>query len=393
MDKVAEYGIAAHWAYSEAKRYSKEDEQFEIAKNLKWYADLLKLSKDEDEINNAENYVETIKNDLLDANVYVFTPKGEVIELPKGSTPLDFAFRIHTDIGIKCVGSLVNNKIVPLTHELQTGDIVSVKTNKNSLGPTVGWLKIAKSQHAKHKIKGYLNKLNREDLIQTGKSLLETELPEKLLLALTPQFIAKSYEKNGISTLEELYLEIGKGNISVNSLNNKLTPQDNSIEAFLQKQVESTQKMLIQTETGLYVDGLTNPAIKIAQCCCPISGDPIIGYVSKMGGGIIVHRKDCKSILNLEKMRLIDVLWVQNKTNYKYTSKLIINCNNNNHILSDVVQTINGNGNSIAEVHSVSQTNFVLLIQVKIVVSDLQSLNVLITKINNLPDVFQVDRK
>src|SRR5690606_3579089 len=151
MDKVAEDGIAAHWAYKESKVYSKEKEQFEIASKLKWCADLLKLTEDNDDKESSQEFIDTIKTDILSANVYVFTPKGEVIELPAGSTPIDFAYRIHTDVGHRMVGAIVNGRIVTLDHTLQTGDVVSIKTNKNSSGPSDDWLKIAKSPHARHK--------------------------------------------------------------------------------------------------------------------------------------------------------------------------------------------------------------------------------------------------
>ena len=182
MDKVAEYGIAAHWAYKENKIYSKDKEQFEIAERLNWYGDLLKFTNDEDDNNNsAEMFVRTVKEDILDANVYVFTPQGKVIELLKGATPIDFAYRIHTDIGHKMVGSKVNNRIVPLSYSLKTGDIVSIITNKQSIGPSEDWLNIVQSSHAKNKIRSYLNKRNKSDYISSGKSMIERELSSQRL--------------------------------------------------------------------------------------------------------------------------------------------------------------------------------------------------------------------
>ena len=195
MDQVAEFGVAAHWAYKENKTYSKEREQFEIAQKLKWYGELMKMTEDSDETEGtAEEFVGTVKGDILDANVYVFTPKGEVIELPKGATPIDFAYRIHTDIGNKMVGANVNNRIVTLDYELNTGDIVSVKTNKSSYGPSEDWLKIAKSSHAKHKIKSFLNKQNRDNLIQLGKDQLDREMTaQKVDGSIDDQFAKKHF--------------------------------------------------------------------------------------------------------------------------------------------------------------------------------------------------------
>src|SRR5690606_31721752 len=237
MDKVAEDGIAAHWAYKENKVYSKEREQFEIASKLKWYAELLKIAEDkDDQAGTSQEFVDTVKTDIFSANVYVFTPKGEVIELPHGSTPIDFAYRIHTDVGHKMVGAIVNGRIVTLDHELQTGDVVSIKTNKNSSGPSEDWLKIAQSPHARHKIKGFINKGNQEITLSTGKELLEKELIlNKRDDILDDEWVEKNFEKSGIETLNELYLEIGKGNISTKTVMNRLIP-------------EITKEMLIQRQ-------------------------------------------------------------------------------------------------------------------------------------------------
>ncbi|NCC69360.1 MAG: bifunctional (p)ppGpp synthetase/guanosine-3',5'-bis(diphosphate) 3'-pyrophosphohydrolase, partial [Clostridia bacterium] len=200
----------------------------------------------------AEEFVDTIKGDILDANVYVFTPKGEVIELPKGATPIDFAYRIHTDIGHKMVGAIVNNRIVPLEYELNTGDIVSVKINKNSYGPSEDWLKIVKSSHARHKIKGFLNKLNRDTIIQIGKEAIEREfMQNKITESIDDAFVKKHFEKYMITTLIELQLEIGKGNFSAKTVVNKILGQETDPHQLLQRQMEKAQKQLTtHSETG-----------------------------------------------------------------------------------------------------------------------------------------------
>ena len=218
MDKVAEFGVAAHWAYKEGKAYSKEKEQFEIAQKLKWYSELLKMSEDNSlsDTETASEFVESVKADILSANVYVFTPRGQVIELTRGCTPIDFAYRIHTDIGDKAVGAIVNNRIVPLDYELQTGDVVNIRTNKNSPGPSEDWLKIVKSNHARHKIRNFLNRANRDKLYQMGKDALEREaISQKAeLTKLDDEFVKKHFSKNKILTVEALYVEIGKGILS-----------------------------------------------------------------------------------------------------------------------------------------------------------------------------------
>ena len=201
MDEIAEYGIAAHWAYKENVEYSKEKEQYEIAQKLKWYGDLLKFSEEE-KTGDASEYVTAVKEDILNTNVYVYTPTGDVIDLPRGATPIDFAYKIHTNVGNKMVGATVNNHIVPLTYELQTGDLISIRTNKNSFGPSENWLKIAKTSHAKHKIKSFLNKQNRDVLILHGKQMLDEEfhLNKVTSYDLNDEFVYKTFSKNNINS-------------------------------------------------------------------------------------------------------------------------------------------------------------------------------------------------
>ena len=253
MDRVAELGVAAHWAYKENVEYSKEKEQFEIASKLKWYAELLQYSE-EDKSAEAKDFVDTIKEEILTTNVYVYTPTGEVIALPKGATPLDFAYKIHTNIGNKTVGAMVNNRIVPLEYELQNGDIISIKTNKNSFGPSENWLKIAKTSHAKHKIKSFLNKQNRDVLVANGKSLVEEEFrSNRLTPDLTEDFVVTNFSKNNINSLEDLYCEVGKGALSAKTVVKKYTGEGRNHEESLAKQIERSQRILTtnsETEIG-----------------------------------------------------------------------------------------------------------------------------------------------
>ncbi len=291
MDKIAEFGIAAHWAYKENVEYSKEKEQFEIAQKLKWYGELLKFSEEE-KPNDAKDYVETIKEDILNANVYVYTPIGEVIDLPRGATPLDFAYKIHTNIGNTTVGAIVNNRIVPLDYELKTGDIISIKTNKNSFGPSENWLKIAKTTHARHKIKNFLNRQNKDLLIAQGRALLDDEFKSNKIVSydITEEFIKKNFSKNNISSLEDLYTDVGKGNLSPKTVVSKYVGiEQKSSEEALARAIERNQRILTtNSTTGVIVEGLTNPQLKLGSCCNPIPGDPIMGYVTK-GNGIVVH--------------------------------------------------------------------------------------------------------
>ena len=387
MHKIAEFGIAAHWAYKENVEYSKEKEQYEIAQKLKWYADLLQITN-EDNTEQAEDLVNTIKGDILDANIYVYTPKGEVIALPKGATPLDFAYKIHTDIGNKTVGAIVNNKIVPLSYELQTGDIISMRINKNSFGPSEDWLKIVKTNHARQKIRNFLNKLNRDVLIASGKNDLERELnAQKVAGDINDDFVRNNFNKQGINTVDDLYAEIGKGNISSKSVISKIngvTPFDR--EASLQKQIEKSNRILTtNSDTGVVVEGLMNPQIKLANCCNPIPGDKIIGYVSK-GNGIVVHRVDCINVGNLGNERMIDLEWATNIAR-KYPSIIKITANQTNSIISDIINVVNSYNIGIAQISAINNPNLETVVKLKILVNNklqLDNLLVNLAKINNV---------
>ncbi|PKK92964.1 MAG: (p)ppGpp synthetase, partial [Tenericutes bacterium HGW-Tenericutes-6] len=382
-----------HWAYKENKTYSKEREQFEISQKLKWYGELLKMSEDTDETEQgAEEFVGTIKGDILDANVYVFTPKGEVIELPKGSTPIDFAYRIHTDIGHKMVGALVNNKIVTLDYELNTGDIVSVKINKNSYGPSEDWLKIAKSSHARHKIKGFLNKLNRDSLIKMGEEQLDREfMQHKITDSIDDAFVKKHFEKNMITNVQDLYLEIGKGNLSPKTVANKMLGQEVDPNVVLQRQMEKASKQLTtHSETGIVIEGLSSPQLKLANCCLPIPGDPIIGYVSKQSG-IVIHTTFCPNCKQFEENRLIEAFWSPSITR-KYPTWIKIVGGNRSTLLTEVVTTVNAQSISIAEVSAITTSNLELIIKLKVLVSHAEQLQSLIVNLRKVSELYSVER-
>ncbi|MDL2292129.1 bifunctional (p)ppGpp synthetase/guanosine-3',5'-bis(diphosphate) 3'-pyrophosphohydrolase [Acholeplasma sp. OttesenSCG-928-E16] len=392
MDEIAEYGIAAHWAYKENKVYSKEKEQFEIAQKLKWYGELLRMTEDSDDnSSDSKEFIDTIKGDILDANVYVFTPNGEVIELPKGSTPIDFAYRIHTDLGHKMSGATVNNRIVPLSYELKTGDIVSVKTNKNSIGPSEDWLKIAKSSHARHKIKGFLNKQNKDQLIIQGKEALLQELKQNNISEIPNDlFVRKHFEKNMLLTQTDMFFEIGKGLLSPKTVVAKINGTENS-ETNLQRQMDKTAKILSRiSETGVIVDGLDNPQVKLANCCYPIPGDDILGYISK-GNGIAVHTAECPNVQTLDKKRFIEVYWSEN-INRKYPSRLKIIGSHRHGLISDVITAINAMSVSIAEINAVNTSQLETVIKLKVSITDIHVLLQMIANIKKVPDIYVVER-
>ncbi|MBQ9124615.1 MAG: bifunctional (p)ppGpp synthetase/guanosine-3',5'-bis(diphosphate) 3'-pyrophosphohydrolase [Acholeplasmatales bacterium] len=393
MDRIAEYGVAAHWAYKENVEYSKEKEQFEIAQKLKWYADLLKFSEEE-KPDAAKEYVTAVKEEILSANVYVYTPRGEVIDLPRGATPLDFAYKIHTNIGNTTVGAIVNNHIVPLDYELQTGDIISIKTNKNSFGPSENWLKIAKTTHAKHKIKNFLNKQNKDVLYANGKVMVDDEFKFNKIVSydLTEEFIKKNFLKNNIDCLEDLYLEVAKGNLSPKTIVTKYIGEDKvTAEEAINRQIERSQRILTtNSETGVIVEGLTNPQLKLGSCCNPIPGDEIVGYVTK-GNGIVVHHLGCKNTKNFQEERLIPLSWASNPGR-KYPVSIKIYASTNMNLLVEIMNTVAASGMSIAAISANSNNNLETVVKLKVMTNNLLELEKMIINMKKIKFIYNIER-
>ena len=394
MDEVAELGIAAHWAYKENVTYSKEKEQFEIASKLKWYAELLKFNEEDKDDSDAITFVDSVRKDILTTSVYVYTPTGDVIDLPKGATPIDLAYKIHTEVGNQMIGAIVNKRIVPLDYELQNGDIVSIRTSNNSSGPSVGWLKICKTTHARHKIKNFLNRLNKEVLIENGKKLVEQEFANQKVTnyELKDDFVKENFQKNNVETVSELYAEIGKGSLSEKTVVSKYVGLDKNLKALkLQKSIEKYERITNQiTETGVIVEGLTNPQIKLAICCEPIPGDEIVGYVSK-GSGIVVHRKDCKNVANLEKDRLLEVYWSDNITRrYKATLKIIAMQGLN--LITDIMNILSAYNVNVSSLNVKNNNNLETIVRLTLLVSNVSELEKVVQNLNKIETIAEIER-
>ena len=393
MDEIAEYGVAAHWAYKENVKYSKEREQYEIAQKLKWYADLVTMTSEETKDVSAEDYVDNIKNDILESNVYVYTPTGDVIELPQGSTPIDFAYKIHTNLGNKLVGATVNNKIVPLTYELNNGDIISVKTSNSSFGPSEDWINICKTSHAKHKIRAFLNTQNRDVLIDRGKSSLSTELSQqKVTFALDDNFAKNNFPKNQINSLEEMYLEIGKGLLSVKTVIARIKNVEPKAfdEDKLQKSIEKNKKLVATSETGVVVEGLTNPKIRLGNCCLPIPGDKIVGFITK-GNGIVVHNCKCLNLASLEHERRIDLFWGSGITR-KYPTGIKIVAEQRADLIGNIMNTLSSLNFAVSDLNVKNDQNLESLVKIKVLVSNTSDLNTLIVNLKKIEGVYNIER-
>lgn len=344
MDAIAERGVAAHWKYKENRNYTPEYEQKEIEDKLSWFRDFSMMTDEESE--DPLEYMNVLQKDIFEANVYCLTPRGKVIALPSGSCPIDFAYRIHTEVGNKTVGAKVNGAIVPLNTPLKTGDVVDILTNNNSVGPSADWIKIVKSGHARNKIRAFLQKQeqqSRKESIKLGQSMLEDEFRR---LKLDPKSMDQKRLESILTSLsfksvDDLYVGIAMKRVSLQSIVDRLVKnrsnmlEDQEIMKIYNKQPAHVTK---HSSCGVIVPGVDTIAVSLANCCRPIPGDSIIGYISK-GQGVKVHRADCPNIVN-EKKRLIPVQWEEGLDEKQYEVNLIIHSDDRNYLLSDIVTTL-----------------------------------------------------
>ena len=349
MHRIAEYGIAAHWKYKEGITDDKEEVK------LSWLRQALEWQKD---VNDPKEFMESLKMDLFSNQVFVFTPQGDVIELPAGATPLDFAFKIHTDVGCKCVGAKVNGKMVTIDHPLENGNIVDIVTSPNAPGPSIDWLKIAKSSSARNKIRQWLKKENKNDAVDKGKDMFAQYLRRKGFdprILMTNAYVSKAAKEFGFKDSDDLYNQLSYGGnlqtkvanllqsyeddrlkLETEEKNKKLIDDLNEISEKTQKRAEHFRTA--DAETGVVVEGVDNLMISIARCCTPVPGDDIVGYITK-GRGITVHRTDCDNIKALdekEKDRLIEVSWDPELTDKSYNSEISVVAKDQKGLLSSI---------------------------------------------------------
>ena len=349
MHRIAEYGIAAHWKYKEGITSDKEEVK------LSWLRQALEWQKD---VNDPKEFMESLRMDLFSNQVFVFTPQGDVIELPAGATPLDFAFKIHTDVGCKCVGAKVNGKMVTIDHPLENGNIVDIVTSPNAAGPSIDWLKIAKSSSARNKIRQWLKKENKNDTVDKGKDTFAQYLRRKGYdprILMTNNYMARAAKDMGFKDADDLYNQLSYGGSLQTRVANTLqgyeddrlkqeTEEKNkSLIDDLNEISEKTQKRAehmrtADSDTGVIVEGVDNLMISIARCCTPVPGDDIVGYITK-GRGITVHRTDCDNMRALdeeEKQRLIAVSWDPDLLDKSYNGEISIIAKDQKGMLSSI---------------------------------------------------------
>lgn len=379
MDEIAENGIASHWAYKENKNAALEMQNVTEQK-LQFYKSIIELKEDK---LTSEDFVDKVKNEVLNNNIYVYTPKGDVIEMPKGSTPIDFAYRIHSQVGDKMTGAIVNNNMVNLSYELQNGDIIKIITNNSSKGPSREWLNIVKTTGAKSKIKSFFNRTTKEDYINQGKDLLEKELRRRkipLSEFMEKENLEKIYKQFKLESIEDIYLNIG---------NNKFSPKSIIKKEETNKEEKPKPKIIVKnSDNDIIVGDTKNIETHIANCCLPVPGDEIVGYITK-NSGISIHRKNCSNI-ELFDDRIVEAFWNPNINN-KYNSELIIHTTSKDNIVLDIVQTAATLNINVENVNLISKGN-TNVYSVDILVSSLEDLNKYILNLQKVKHVNDVER-
>lgn len=401
MHKIAEYGIAAHWKYKEGITHDKEEVK------LAWLRQTLEWQKD---MNDPKEFMETLKVDLFASQVFVFTPQGDVIELPAGSTPLDFAFKIHSDIGCKCVGAKVNGKMVTIDHTLENGNIVEIVTSPNAAGPSIDWLKIAKSSTARNKIRQWLKKENKSDAVDRGKDTIDKYVRKKGYEpkdVLKNSFVNRAVKELNLNNQDELYSQLSHGGAFQSKVGTLLFKYYNEEK---QEQMEREQHEQIASKepderrikedrkrrenAGIVVEGVDNLMIRIARCCNPVPGDDIIGFITK-GRGISVHRTDCPNITSLpesEKARFIQVRWDGDKLDQTYTADVSVIARDRKGLFSAVSRVCEDMDVHIDGVNAKSSKDETINVTLTLSISSRDQIEKVLRALRSVPGVSDVFR-
>jgi GTP pyrophosphokinase len=385
MDEIAENGIASHWSYKENGSSVKASMQDEMTQKLQFFKSIIELMQEE---NDEAEFVNTVQNEVLKNTIYVFTPAGDVIELPKGSTPIDFAYKVHTKVGDKMVGAIVNGNIAPLDYELQDNDIVKINTSNNSAGPSREWINIAKTTSAKNKIKSFFNKIDKNDNLKEGIEQFNKEL-KKQKIAYNDFFSNEEeiLKQNNVTNLDDLFILVGSNKVSaISIINNFYKNNVTKEELILNKTIDKDVK-IETSKNEVIVDGAPDIKINIASCCKPIKGDPIVGFITK-GYGINVHRTICPNVVNAE--RIISVSWNE-YLNKKYLTTIIVRVDSNKNILLDIISKTSNNDINVQSVININKGNNTAY-ELTIGVANIDILNKFINDLEMMKDVINVER-
>lgn len=403
MHRIAEFGVAAHWAYKEGKTEKQDDKN---ANEISLLREIIEL---QDESYNASDFMESVKGDIFSDKVFVFTPKGDVTELPKGAGPLDFAYNIHTEVGNKTTGAKVNGKMVPLDYKLKNGDIIEVLTSSNSFGPSRDWVNIVATSRARNKIKRFFKIKDREENVEKGKMALERHLQENGFVPkdfLTKEKLADALERFNFQSSDDLYAALGFGEVTVQSVYNRITEkerkergikkQQEEVDDLLRQptQIKDPNKMTIRHEGGVVIQGADNLLVRLSRCCNPVPGDKIVGYITK-GRGISIHRADCANMLNSPdaEQRLIEVDWEDSAVqgSQEYNANLEIYGFNRTGLLNDILLVVNAHSKKLLGVDA-RPAKDMAVIHITVSTFNLSHLEKIVDKIRMIPDVYSVKR-
>jgi len=394
MDDIAEQGVAAHWRYKEGSKYNPEKEMREIEEKLSWFKDFTSMSDDLA----AGEYMDLLTHDVFEANVYVMSPKGRVIDLPQGSTPIDFAYRIHTDVGHATVGAIVNGVLVPINTELKTGDVVQIKTSKQSNGPSEDWLKIVKTSHARNKIRNFLLKKemeSRSENIAKGEAMFKEELKKRGLDEkefMNPKKLETVFQYFTIQNYNDFMNAIAVKSLTMPAIFEKLQVRKPTLmenfDRFFKPQRSDRRNV---SKFGVTVAGVDSIMISLAGCCSPVYGDDIVGYITK-GQGVKVHRKDCPNVIH-ETRRLIHCEWDEEYTTGKYEVNLFIMSTDRSFLITDIVTTVSQCKAGLSAVNStVNEDKITATTTLRVVVDNAEHLRTVIANLKKVPSVLTVDR-
>lgn len=397
MNRIAEFGIAAHWKYKEGKTNGAPDT--DLDKKLSWVREVM---ESEEDINDSKEYLFTFKNSIVVNEIYVFSPKGEVFDLPMNSTPVDFAYKVHSQVGNKCIGAKVNNKMVPLNSTLNTGDVIEIVTSNAGKGPSRDWLKFVVSSQAKAKIRAFFKKERAGENIKLGRDMLEKEAKRKgydwnQLITLDSE-VDDVIKRYSLSSLDELYAAIGYGALKTGQVLLKLIDRYRKAQALNQKmeailtpqelpQPQKQQKS--KASSGVLVEGYGDFMVKLSHCCNPVPGDEIIGYAMR-GAGVSIHRKDCPNVKNMEEARLMRASWA-NTDNTVFQARLLIECVDRTGLATSILPMISNQGIYMTSVDMKVQKG-VAIINIALQIKSADELDFIIKKIESHPDTISIKR-
>jgi len=400
MHRIAEFGIAAHWAYKEANNSRNKKSNVTVTDDkLAWIREALEWQKD---MQDPEEFLKTLKTELFEDEVYVFTPKGDIKSLPKGSTPIDFAYNIHAEIGHHMTGCKINSKMMPIITELKNGDIVEIITSEQSKGPSMDWLKFIKSSGAKSKILSWFKKTQREENIVKGKELVEKEI-KKIGINYSEifkhDFVQVVLNKYKYNSVEDMYASVGFGAISAGKIVARLLEeyrkehQEENLEEKLEELSNEKAKTYRPSKAGVVVKGIDNCLVKLSKCCNPVPGDEIIGYITK-GRGVSVHRKDCVNTRNLleEENRIIDVYWDSDEKT-TYNVDIEIYANDRSGLLAEIIAEVSNAKCNLIAVNSKATKEKIAITEITVEIPNIDGLNKVLKALRKIDSVYEVRRK